>query len=63
MLLTWCAAQIVFQNHPKAPQAFKYQLESLLQPSVADKSSKIASSVNTIDLFDITNNHDVLLSD
>lgn len=45
------------------PQAFKYQLESLLQSSAADKSSKIASSVNTKGLFDIINNQDVLLSD
>lgn len=48
---------------PPPPQAFKYQLESLLQSSAADKSSKIASSVNTKDLFDIANNQDVLLSD
>lgn len=61
-LLIWCAQ--LFQEPPeRPPQAFKYQLESLLQSSAADKSSKIASSVNTKDLFDIANNQDVLLSD
>lgn len=67
-LLTWCAMQNCFKNPlkeppPHHPRPFKYQLESLLPSSAADKSSKIASSVNTKDLFDITNNQDVLLSD
>lgn len=52
-----------WKNSPHPPQAFKYQLESLLQSSAADKSSKIASSVNTKDPFDIANHQDVLLSD